>query len=201
MMSDDPKYMRLADGTLIDTATGKRVSRTDINETFADTPESERLKAARARASFGEGKRRYLDDLPLPGDQSRAIAIIAAYSVFGLNVADIAYVARTTVDVVNEVKNTRAFADFIDAMLSNVREHDKDKVRKRVDDTALRAVEKVAQLVGSEDEKVALSASKDILDRHSGVATSGNGAATGGLVIRVIDDRNNPSSKVDVDIS
>lgn len=201
MSSDNPKFMRLADGTLIDTASGQKVTKTELNKAWADTPESEKLRAAKAKVSFGEGRRRYLDDLPLPADQSRAIALVAAYHIFGLNTADIAYVVRTEIEKVEEIKATRAFVDFIEAMLGNVREHDRDKVRKKINDTAIQAVEKVAKLVSSDDEKVALTASRDVLDRHAGTAANGGGSNAGGLVIRIIDDRDNPSTKVDVDIT
>jgi hypothetical protein len=196
---DRPKtFMRLGDGTLIDTASGQRVISTDINEAFADTLESKKLKNARARASFGEGKRRYLDDLPLPADQSRAVALVSAYTLFGLNTADIAFIVKTSTDIVEQIKNTKGFVEFIDAMLANVREHDADKVRKKINDSAFKAAEKITELVQSHDEKVSLSAARDVLDRHTGAGqVPANGNATG-LVIRIIDDRDNPNAKVDV---
>lgn len=201
-MSEDDRhksFMRLGDGTLIDTATGQRVISTDINEAFADTIESQKLKATKARGSFGEGKRRYLDDLPLPADQSRAVALVSAYTLFGLNTADIAFIVRTSTDIIEQIKHTKGFVEFIDAMLGNVREHDQDKVRKKINDSALKAVEKITDLVDSVDDKVSLSAARDVLDRHAGAAsgTAANGNAAG-LVIRIIDDRDNPNTKVDV---
>jgi hypothetical protein len=200
-MSEDDRhktFMRLGDGTLIDTASGQRVVSTDINEAFADTVETQKLKNARARASFGEGKRRYLDDLPLPADQSRAVALVSAYTLFGLNTADIAFIVKTSTDIIEQIKQTKGFVEFIDAMLANVREHDQDKVRKKINDSAIKAAEKITELVQSHDEKVSLSAARDVLDRHTGATgTPANGSATG-LVIRIIDDRDNPNTKVDV---
>jgi hypothetical protein len=199
--NDRPKtFMRMHDGTLIDTETGKRVVSTEINHAFADTNESQRLKNARAKASFGEGRRRYLDDLPLPADQSRAVALVAAYTLFGLNTADIAFIAKTGVEIVEQIKLTKGFVEFIDAMLANVREHDRDKVRKKINASALKAAEKITELVGSPDEKVSLSAAKDVLDRHAYTsAPNGGSNNVGGLVIRIIDDRDNPAAKVDVE--
>lgn len=201
-MSDEDKpqtFMRLADGTLIDTKTGTRVVSTEINQAFSDTTESQKLKNAKARASFSEGKRRYLDDLPVPADQSRAIALVAAYCLFGFNTADIAFVVKTSVEIVEQIKLTKGFVEFIDAMLANVREHDRDKVRKKINDHALKAAEKITELVQSSDEKVSLNAARDVLDRHAGVNSSNSGGNAAGLVIRIIDDRDNPSAKVDVD--
>lgn len=201
-MSDEDKpqtFMRLADGTLIDTKTGTRVVSTEINHAFSDTNENQKLKNAKARASFGEGRRRYLDDLPMPPDQSRAVALVAAYSLFGFNTADIAFVVKTSVEIVEQIKLTKGFVEFIDAMLANVREHDRDKVRKKINDYAIKAAEKITELVQSADEKVSLTAARDVLDRHAGVNTSNSGGNAAGLVIRIIDDRDNPSTKLDVE--
>lgn len=198
-MNDTKTFMRMGDGTLIDTETGKRVVSTEINHAFADTAESQRLKNARAKASFGEGRRRYLDDLPLPADQSRAVALVAAYTLFGLNTADIAFIAKTDVELVEQIKLTKGFVEFIDAMLANVREHDADKVRKKINASALKAAEKITELVESPDEKVSLNAAKDVLDRHAYTSMPAGSNNVGGLVIRIIDDRDNPAAKVDVE--
>jgi hypothetical protein len=55
--------------------------------------------------------------------------------------------------------------------------------------------------VESRDEKVALSASRDILDRNAAggnadLSSRGNSSFT----IRIVDDRDNPADKIKVDI-
>lgn len=200
-MSDDIKYMRLGNGDLIDTKTGKRVAGTEINKAFGDPAQSSPTKATRRKPLLSGGRRRYLDDLPLPADQSRAVALVASYSVYGLSSADIAYIAKVDVELVEQVQDSEAFSKFLEGMLQNIREFDQDVVRKKLNDAASKAAEKVVELTASVDEKVALAASKDVLDRsRDNRDATGNGSAGGGLVIRIIDDRNDPSDKLKVDV-
>lgn len=198
---DAPRFVRLANGDLIDTSTGKRVPGTEINQAFADRAPGPTFAATKRRPAFAQGKRRYLDDLPLPPDQSRAVALVSAFTVFGLTAPDIAHIAKVDVGVIEQVQDSEAYAKFVDAMLQNIREHDLDKVRKKINDSALKAANKIVELTESVDEKVSLTAARDILDRASNRdAASSNGSSAGGLVIRIIDDRDNPGSKVNVDI-
>lgn len=76
-------------------------------------------------------------------------------------------------------------------------------MRKILNDKANSAVTKITDLVGSKDEKVALKAAQDVLNRVAGdglsdsTKTNNNG---GGLTIRIIDERDNPLDKVKVEI-
>src|SRR5437868_5678337 len=126
--SNDPRYLKLGDGTLIDTNTGKRVLSTEINNAFAVGKQGDKV----AQASYDGGKRRYLDELPCPAPQSKAIAIIAAYYIFGLAPADIAFVLGTELSNVQGVMESKDFQTFLDGMLANLREHDTNKVRKQL---------------------------------------------------------------------
>ena len=203
-MTDDPKYIRLGNGTLIDTNSGRPVVSTEINKAFSDEPATSSVKKANKQppVSFNGGMRRYLDDLPNSPSQSRAIALVCAYSVFGLVDADIAYIVGVDESVVKAVKETNDYAKFLDAMLQQLREHDTDKIRKKINDEAFGAIQKIASLTNSPDEKVKLAASKDILDRHEkGYGNQGeNVASKSSLTIRIIDDRDNALDKVKVDI-
>lgn len=195
-MNDDPKYLKLGDGTLIDTNTGKRVLSTEINNAFAVGKQGTKVGAA----SYDGGKRRYLDDLPCPAPQSKAIAIIASYFIFGLAPADIAHIMSTELANVTGVMESKDFQTFLDGMLQNLREHDTNKVRKQINDTALQAAKKISSLTGSFDEKVALAASKDVLDRVErdvDRASGRNNGERGSLTIRIIKDA---EAKVEVDV-
>jgi hypothetical protein len=86
-------------------------------------------------------------------------------------------------------------------MLQNIREHDRDVIRKRINRAAGAAVSKIIDLSeNSRDEKVALAASRDILDRNaseSGISGNNSGST---LSIRIVDDRDNPMDKMKVEI-
>jgi hypothetical protein len=203
-MSDDetnqPHYMRLGDGTLIDTATGKRVVSTEINKAFSDKPETSMLKQARRAPAFEGATRRFLDDLPGTPSQSRAVAVVCAYTIFGLNEIDIAYTLNIEVDMVLAIQASEPYAKFLDAMLQNIREHDTDKIRKKINGAAQTAADKITKLVEHPDSKVAFSAAKDILDRRDTYNGISSQQAQSGLTIRIVDDRDNPIDKVKVEI-
>lgn len=97
-MSDDPAFITLADGTLIDARSGKRTVATEINKAFSDRPETSSLK--RTQPQYEGSSRRYLDDLPTGASQSRAVAVIAGYTLFGLSSADIADILKIDMDTV-----------------------------------------------------------------------------------------------------
>jgi hypothetical protein len=192
------KYVRLHDGTLIDPITGRSVVPTEINKVFSDEPQSSALHSGRKGAAISGVSRRYIDDLPTTPPQSRAVAIVAAYSLFGLHEIDISRILNTSISDVQAIIASDPYDKFMDAMLQNIREHDRDAVRKQLNKAAKNAVKKVVELVESPDEKVALSASKDVLDRVSKQDNQQH-MNTSGLTIRVIDDRES-SANIEVSI-
>lgn len=193
------RYVRLNDGTLIDVESGKQSVDTEINRAFSDQPERSLLRQSRAKTSYGPGKRRYLDDLPLPPEQSRGVAAVVAFHIFGLSNADIAHIAKVKIEYIDNILQSDAAIRMTEAILQNVREHDRDVVRKRINEAATAASDKLVELVASVDEKVALSAAKDVLDRsRSDDVDAGKRLSGGGLTIRIIDERDSPSAKVDV---
>lgn len=204
-MKDDPQFVRLANGTLIDVDSGRAVVSTEINKAFSDAPSSSTISKVDKRTSqsdFDGGVRRYLDDLPASPAQSRAVALVCAYSVFGLANADIGFILGVDHTVIEAVKATADYAKFLDGMLQQLREHDTNKIRKKLNAEAEGALDNIVKLAKSADEKIKLAASKDVLDRHEkGYGTQGeNVAQKSSLTIRIIDDRDNPLDKVEVEI-
>jgi len=201
-LSNEQAFITLADGTLIDARSGKRAVATEINKAFSDRPETSSLR--RTQPEFENATRRYLDDLPTEPSQSRAVAVIAGYTLFGLSPADIAEILKIEMDIVVGIIESDAYNLFLEAILQNVREHDRNKLRKILNDKATKAVTKITDLVSSADEKVALKAAQDVLNRVAGDglsdSTKTNSNNGGGLTIRIIDERDNPLDKVKVEI-
>lgn len=206
MSSDDSneRYIRLKDGTLINVETGQRILETRVNKNFSDiSTVAPTATPAKTQSSYDGGRRRFIDELPVPAPQSKAIAIIAGYAIFGLHVNDIAFIINEDVERVQAVIDTEEYTKFLDCMLANIREHDQDKVRKRINDAAEDAAKKITQLVSDPDPKVALSASKDVLDRASDGAYSAGGGQnkSAGLTIRVVRDADHATDKVEVELT
>lgn len=198
-MTKEPRFLRLKDGTLIDTNNGKRAVSTEINKAFSDQPQTSSL--GKKPAPITDVKRRFLDDLGVSPNQSRAIAAVAAYTIFGLAAIDIAHVLGTEVENVEAIQQSEAYNSMMNGMLQNIREHDQDKVRKKINAAAENAAQKITDLVHSGDPKVALSASKDVLDR---AANGGNADLSrrdsSSFTIRIVDERDNPADKIEVEI-
>lgn len=194
MSKEWPATIKLHDGTTIDTNTGKRIQTPDINDVFRD----EVAPKKKTWTSFKGGKRRYLDNLPCPAPKSKAVAIIAAYHTFGLNPADIAFIMNTDAENVKAVLESEEFFVFMEGMLQNLREHDASVLRKKLNAAGEAAMNRITDLVSSNDEKVGLAASKDVLDRidrQSGVDAQGEKKGT--LSIRIIKQED---AKVNVEL-
>lgn len=197
---EEPFYLKLKDGTLIDTRTAQRVVSTEINKAFSDKPESSFLRPGVRRPNIDGISRRFIDDLPIGPNQSRAVAIVAAYSIFGLYALDISDILGIPVESVELIQDSTAYTKFIDAMLQNIREHDRDVIRKKINKNADKAVDKIIALSDSTDEAVALRAAKDILDRAENQRGQSLSESKSGLTIRIIDERDDPAANVEVSI-
>lgn len=183
-------YIKLADGTLIDTTNGKRVVGTEINKAFAEPSKD----ASTPEVSFAP-TRRYLDDLPAPGKHCNAVAVVAGYTIFGLSDADIAHVIGTDVVTVELTRQTSAYLRFMDALLASLRDHDQDVVRQKLNRSAERAAKALIDLVDSGDEKIKLNASVAVLDRSVGRPADiveHRHKMDGALTIRIIDEKDTP---------
>jgi len=192
--------LRLGDGTLIDTTSGKRTIATDINKTFSTSFDDK--KSGKVQSSYETGKRRYLDDLPVPSAQSRPIAIVAAYTIFGLSIPDVAFLLKSSIEQVSDILESNEYKQFVEAMLQNIREHDESAVRKKLNKAADGAASKMVDLISATDKKIAFAAAKDILDRTGHKASDvveHRHSMEDGIVIRVIDDTK-AKQPIDVEI-
>lgn len=188
--------LKLATGELINTQSGKRTVGTDINKAFTITEEKD-LKSSKDLKMV---TRRFLDDLPVPPLQSRPIAIVLGYSSFGLNDADIASILSITAADVRSIRESDEYSKFLEGVLQNIREHDANVVRKKLNKEAENAATKIANLVDYPDAKVALAAAKDILDRNNIKGTEiVEHRHEGAITFRYIDDAEKKTSK-EVDV-
>lgn len=148
----------LADGTKIDPATG-RVLKDKPKRTFTEVPthrEAQRQVTA---------VRRRLEELPAPPKQMNAISVVLSYSMYGLSDEDIALATGLTKQQVGTLKMSDAFTKMRDAVIEGMIESDKDDVRALISAHAKNAASRVVELLDSEDEKIALKAAADLLDR------------------------------------
>lgn len=160
--------LQLADGTIIDPSTGTPVpvetptSVADVDETDASTIEED-YDAPVITAPV----RRKLADLPEQPSKMNAIAVVAAYHLFGIDDNEIAHALNVDIEMIDRVRTTEAFTTLIDAINDNIREAIQDRVRSHFEHNSLAAARFVSSRIrdSKEDSKVRLAAANSILDR------------------------------------
>jgi hypothetical protein len=148
--------LTLKDGTIIH-PDGSRTR--PGQEKRVEIPSNSRAQQIVARAN------RRLGDLPSLPAQLNAMSVVLVYTLWGLVDADIAIATGLTVQQVKAIRAHDVYHTLQKDMLEQIKKADEDTVRALINEHAERAVNKVVVLMDSEDEKISLGASKDILDR------------------------------------
>jgi len=194
-LPDPGTPLKLADGTEIDPMTGKVVGA----EPFVKVPNNKEL-----RHDYAMVQRR-LVDLPLPAQKMNGVSIILTYKMIGLNDAEIAIATGLTDAQVGQIVISDAFAELRQMVLENIHAMDADTIRTAMKENATMGVQRIGQLINSEDEAIALSASKDALDRDGyrpADVVEHRHKMEGGLVIEVIRrDHSQSAPVIDADFS
>lgn len=149
----------LADGTRIDTRTGRPVRQNGALPGYVAVPTHR--DAQRQVISV----RKRLADLPEVPEKMNIIAVVAAYYMFGLNEYETALAIGCTEGQVSRIRMTEAFTSLVEAMTNNIVESQQDDVRTLIAQQAPNAVNVMVSAMSSENEQVAVVAAKDILDR------------------------------------
>ena len=149
--------LTLADGTQIDPTTGKVIGATE--DVFVKVPSSREL-----REDYALIQRRLID-LPLPPQKMNGISIVLTYKMIGMRNEEIAIATGISEDQIGQIIVSDAFNVLQQMVLENINAMDADIIRATMRDNALMGVQRMRQLINSGDENIALSASKDALDR------------------------------------
>lgn len=158
-MSVDPSTpLKLADGSLVYpdgrvVKPGRQVSRLVEVPTHSD---AQKLVV---------GTRRKLSDLPVPPQQLNMLSVVTTYKLIGLSDEEITIATGLSKEQVGRIIVSDAYISFRDTVLRSIEESDVASVRSIISRHATNAINTIAYLVTSDDDTVALHASKDILDR------------------------------------
>ena len=187
--------LKLADGTEIDPTTGKVVGA----EPFVKIPNNREL-----RHDYAMVQRR-LVDLPLPATKMNGLSIVLTYKMIGLSDGEIAVATGLTEAQIGQLVISDAFGELRQMVLENIHAMDADMIRTAMKENATMGVQRIGQLINSEDEAIALSASKDALDRDGyrpADVVEHRHKMEGGLVIEVIRrDHTQAAPVIDADFS
>lgn len=155
MLANSNDVLVLADGTKIG-PDGKQIKEPKVLRPMPTFSEAQD-KIARAN--------RRLSDLPTLPAQMNTLNVVMMYSLWGLGDQDIALAINLTVEQVQHIKSNEIYSRVLDEMVKSVLAQDQDRIRAVINEHAVSAITKVGSLVDSEDDDIALRASRDILDR------------------------------------
>ena len=157
MLPADDEPLVLADGTKIDPISGRPVRNTPL-VAIPSPGEAQRI-VARTRKSVAE--------LPLPPEQLSGVAVVAFYTLFGLHDQDISIAlnGRLSVEQIERIRKLDAYIEFMETAKENIVHTQADTVREMFQTHAGNAAQKIINLAQSENDVLAFTASKDVLDR------------------------------------
>lgn len=147
----------LADGTVIDTRTGRPRGQLPGHVIVPTNAEAvQEITRVRKR----------LADLPdLPPKQMHITAVVCAYYMFGLEDYEIAHALGVTERQVSNIKMTAAFDELVDTLQRNIVEGQQDDVRTFLSNHARTAADTMVRELASPNGQNRIVAAKDILDR------------------------------------
>jgi len=153
--ADEP--LVLADGTKIDPSTGKPIKEQPL--VLIPSPGEAQRIVARTRKSVTE--------LPLPPKQLSGVALVAFYTLFGLNDQDISIAldSSLTIEQIERIRTLDAYIEFMETAKANMIHTQSDTVREMFQTHASHAATKIINLSQSDNDVLAFTASKDVLDR------------------------------------
>lgn len=150
--------LTLADGTVINTTTGRPVSN-DVPPGFVEVPRHSDAQKEVTRV------RKRLADLPDVPEKMNVISVVAAYYLFGLEDWEIAHAVGCTEKQVGNMKMTAPFTEMIDAMRRNIVEGEAEDVRSMLAEGAHTAARTMIGAMQSPNEQNRIVAAKDVMDR------------------------------------
>lgn len=159
MLADPGAPLVLADGTVINPATGKEVKQPKNRGGFISIPSAGEAVAIVAKS------RRSVAELPLPPKQMTGFGLVLFYTMWGLNDSDIALtIGGLSEDQVKQIKKLPEYKTIEGDIVKTVLEHESNDIRTFFKQNANQAAQKIVALV-DEDGALGLKASQDILDR------------------------------------
>lgn len=154
--------LELADGTLVDVATGRVINPSAIDlqaEMYVQVPSNTQAQEIVTQT------RRKISDLPDIPERMNTISIVLTYYMFGMDDEEIAIASGLRVEQVVSVKLLDAFSKMLDAVSKGILRNDKGEVQSIIEEAGVDAANNIKNLMYSDDEDMKFKASKDILDR------------------------------------
>jgi hypothetical protein len=109
---------------------------------------------------------RKLAEMPAMPKHMNSISIVLVYTASGLTDQEIAIATGFSVTQIRGMRENTAYKEIERYMVEAAKQQSENEVKQILADAAVNAATRVSKLVDSVDEKVALRASQDLLDRN-----------------------------------
>lgn len=139
-----------------------------------------------------EGTRRKLSDLPLTPKHLNPIACICLYTMYGLDLQEIAVATGLPIDQITNIRMSNEYASIQRAVVDSVMETETGVVKDYIKKAADKAAQRVESQIDHANPDIAFRAAKDVLDRaglRPADVVEHRGRMDMGLVIEVVDRR------------
>lgn len=157
--NQQPATLVLANGVRIDVTSGEVVS-----DSLPRAPGGTILSHDRVIKEATQIKRK-IADLPEPPDKMHIVALIMVYKLYGLDDNEVAYVLHITPAQVRNVIMSSTYDLLNQAIVESIMEEEGNDIRTLFHENARRAARKMQEFMNSDNESIALTATKDVLDR------------------------------------
>lgn len=109
---------------------------------------------------------RRIADLPALPERMNGSSVVLVYSLFGLADTEIAVATGLTVEQIEIIRAHDSYQTMMEELRKNVIAADQDAVRKMIHQHTVAAQSKIIDVMqNSEDDKTALKAAQDVMDR------------------------------------
>ena len=149
----------LADGTKIDPSSGKVIKDRQDRGGFVEIPSASQAVAIVSRT------RKAVADLPLPSNQMNVVSLVLFYSMYGLNIQDVAIILNLSIEQVQNIQKLPEFKKFSDEICKTVLEHEANDIRMYMQQNATVAARKIVDIAQDDEGVLGFKAAQDILDR------------------------------------
>lgn len=149
--------LQLADGRMIDPATGKLLKEKKIHS-YVEIPSASEAQEIVAKS------RRSVADLPVAPQQMNGLSLVCFYTMWGLSNQDIAVQVGVTIEQIKTIKKLPEYLKLHQDIFASVMETEANDVRGFFQQRAKEAASTIVEMM-DEGGALGLTAAKDVLDR------------------------------------
>jgi hypothetical protein len=165
----DHKVLVLADGTRIDKTTGEVIrDKVDNPELLDvdkadDAPQTDEEEIVEIKKLLPVN--RHLNDLPGDTNSTKAIGLITALTLYGINDREISFICNTEMEKVIAIKQSERYNEILGGIIENVMRAQSDNIRAIFVNSSKEAAQHIVSGLKSKVPDIRHMSAKEVLDR------------------------------------